>query len=105
MRKYTLGEGISPVKEFDVTDVDAEKAAEQAKKEQERIARGSKPEMKKQIAAEQTMAKIKENLQKKQELAQAREDLAKISNKEIEGALNDLEAPEELSEEDLEKVN
>jgi hypothetical protein len=98
-----MKEGISPVKEFDVSDVEAEMEAE--KKKKEGMARGSKPEIKKPNAAEKTMAKVKENLQKReQDLAQARENLKKISNEDIDSALGNLEEPEDMTHE-AEEIN
>src|SRR3989344_5038324 len=103
MRKYTPGEGISPVKEFDVTDIDAEKEEEEFRKTDEAIkALEDADEKAKKAKEAAAVAKVQENLQKKQELARARENLANISDKEIEGGLANLEEVEELSEEDIE---
>ncbi len=94
-----MREGISPIKDFDVSDINAEMAAERKKKTE----KSKTPPKGERILTEQNKSKAQTEQDAK--LAKARADLAAISNKEIEGALENLEETEELSEEDIEELN
>ena len=96
-----MREGISPVKPFDVSDVEAEMEAEKKKKEKT-MGRGSKPEIK-------TTRDIKElsdagMVLDEKKLAEARKKIAEGTG-EIPLSDEDLEEVEELSSEDLEETN
>lgn len=86
-----MREGISPVKEFDVTDVNAEMAAEKKKKEKT-LGHGSKSEIKrtKDIAELSRAGKVLDE----KKMAEARK---KIQMAEGSGEV-------ELSEEDIEEI-
>jgi len=95
-----MREGISPVKEFDTSDVDAERTAEMKKKKGQ-----AKPEAAATLHAVRELAANKAKADTETKLAKTRADLANISNKEIDSAVDTLEETEELTEEDLEELN
>lgn len=96
-----MREGISPVKEFDTSDVDeAERAAERNKKKGQ-----PKPEVAAALHAVRELAANKAKAETETKLAKTRADLANISEKEIDSAVGGLEETEELTEKDLEELN